>query len=45
MSLRSKTAPPPVCDPGPMDADLATLRAFFARAPFMVDLGIEPFDM
>ena len=26
-----------------MDADLAVLRAFFARAPFMADLGIEPF--
>ena len=27
-----------------MDADLAVLRAFFARAPFMADLGIEPFE-
>lgn len=25
-----------------MDHDLGTLRAFFARSPFMVDLGIEP---
>lgn len=25
-----------------MKADLETLRAFFASAPFMVDLGIEP---
>ena len=25
-----------------MNADLATLRDFFASAPFMVDLGIEP---
>jgi uncharacterized protein (TIGR00369 family) len=27
-----------------MDADLATLSAFFARAPFMADLGIAPFE-
>jgi uncharacterized protein (TIGR00369 family) len=27
-----------------MKADLATLRAFFASAPFMADLGIEPFE-
>ena len=27
-----------------MDADLATLRAFFAHAPFMADLGVEPFE-
>lgn len=27
-----------------MDADIATLRAFFATAPFMADLGIEPVD-
>ena len=25
-----------------MTPDLATLRAFFARSPFMVDLGVEP---
>lgn len=25
-----------------MDADLAALRAFFASAPFMAELGIEP---
>jgi uncharacterized protein (TIGR00369 family) len=25
-------------------ADLGTLRAFFASAPFMADLGIEPVD-
>jgi uncharacterized protein (TIGR00369 family) len=25
-----------------VNPDLATLRAFFASAPFMVDLGIEP---
>ncbi|MDO9074441.1 MAG: PaaI family thioesterase [Rubrivivax sp.] len=25
-----------------MDHDLDTLRAFFARSPFMVDLGAEP---
>ena len=25
-----------------MTPDIDTLRAFFARAPFMVDLGIEP---
>lgn len=25
-----------------MNADLDTLRAFFASAPFMVDLGVEP---
>jgi acyl-coenzyme A thioesterase PaaI-like protein len=24
--------------------DLVTLRAFFASAPFMADLGIEPFE-
>ena len=44
MSLRSKTAPPPACDAGPMNADLAVMHAFFARAPFMADLGIEPFE-
>jgi uncharacterized protein (TIGR00369 family) len=27
-----------------MNADLATLRAFFASAPFMADLGIAPFE-
>jgi uncharacterized protein (TIGR00369 family) len=27
-----------------MDSDLATLRAFFAGAPFMAHLGIEPVD-
>ena len=27
-----------------MTPDLPTLRAFFASAPFMVDLGIEPVD-
>lgn len=27
-----------------MMPDLDTLRAFFASAPFMADLGIEPFD-
>jgi uncharacterized protein (TIGR00369 family) len=27
-----------------MNADLDTLRAFFASAPFMADLGIEPFE-
>jgi uncharacterized protein (TIGR00369 family) len=27
-----------------LNADLATLRAFFAGAPFMADLGIEPFE-
>jgi uncharacterized protein (TIGR00369 family) len=27
-----------------MKPDLETLRAFFASAPFMVDLGIEPFE-
>ena len=26
-----------------MESDLPTLRAFFAGAPFMADLGIEPF--
>lgn len=26
----------------PMKIDLDTLRAFFASAPFMVDLGVEP---
>ena len=25
-----------------MNADLDTLRAFFAKAPFMVDLGVQP---
>ena len=25
-----------------MGHDLDTLRAFFARSPFMVDLGVEP---
>ena len=25
-----------------MNADLDTLRAFFARSPYMVDLGVEP---
>ena len=27
-----------------MQADLATLRAFFAGAPFMAHLGVEPVD-
>lgn len=27
-----------------MTNDLPTLRAFFASAPFMADLGIEPFE-
>ncbi len=27
-----------------MDIDLARLRTFFAAAPFMADLGIEPFE-
>jgi uncharacterized protein (TIGR00369 family) len=27
-----------------MNPDLDTLRAFFASAPFMADLGIEPFE-
>jgi uncharacterized protein (TIGR00369 family) len=27
-----------------MNADLATLRALFAGAPFMADLGVEPVD-
>jgi uncharacterized protein (TIGR00369 family) len=27
-----------------MDADIATLRAFFAGAPFMAHLGVEPAD-
>ena len=27
-----------------MDIDLARLRTFFAAAPFMADLGVEPFE-
>jgi uncharacterized protein (TIGR00369 family) len=27
-----------------VNADLDTLRSFFASAPFMADLGIEPFE-
>jgi uncharacterized protein (TIGR00369 family) len=27
-----------------MNADLDTLRAFFAQSPFMADLGIEPIE-
>jgi uncharacterized protein (TIGR00369 family) len=27
-----------------MNADLDTLRSFFSSAPFMADLGIEPFE-
>jgi uncharacterized protein (TIGR00369 family) len=27
-----------------MKADIATLRAFFAGAPFMADLGVEPVE-